>query len=219
MLQTCFLAISGVLPREEAVQRIKAMIEKTYGRRAATSLPKTSPPSTTLAHLSEVSFQNRDQHFREAADRVAVGAGLSSRGSLPRSWPVAAMPCQSAPCPLMAPFPLARPTGKSATSRMKFRSGETDLCIQCGQCALACPHSVIRARFYDERKLADPKSPRPRPSSLRTGQCAGLSGQPLLLAILRRGLHGMRDLCRVRPAHSPRIPGTKAINMAAKARC
>ena len=201
VLQTCFFAISGVLPRDDAVQRIKSMIRKTYGLKGADVVAKNiAAVDATLSHLSEVSLPKTATSTFERPPTVSPSAPdflqrftaeiMAGRGD---ALPVSAMPIDG-----------TFPTGTAAWEKRNIADEvpvwETDLCIQCGQCALACPHSVIRARFYDERELSA------RDLQVCAGQCPGLSGQPLHFAILRGGLHRMRHVCGSLPGAQPTRP-------------
>ena len=201
VLQTCFFAISGVLPRDEAVQRIKHMIEKTYGEKGGDVVAKNfNAVDQTLAHLQRGRrAEIGEQRFRAAADRVAGGAGLSCRISPPRSWPAAAMRLPVSAMPVDGTFPLGTAAWEKRNIADEVPVWETDLCIQCGQCSIACPHSVIRARFYDEVEARRSDGARAADLQVGAGQCARLSGQPLHPAILRRGLHRLRHLRRGLP--------------------
>ena len=87
---------------------------------------------------------------------------------------------------------------------------DQELCIHCGQCAIVCPHSVIRAKTMRQES-----SKARRWLQIRAGQCARLSRFALHPAILCRGLHRLRRLCRKLPAYSPTMP-VRRINMGEK---
>ena len=89
-----------------------------------------------------------------------------------------------------------------------------DLCVQCGQCSFVCPHSVIRAKYYDEGRLSEA----PAKLQIGAGQRARLSGRALQPAVLRGGLHGLRPVHRGVPGAQPVEPGIKAINLSRRRR-
>ena len=74
-----------------------------------------------------------------------------------------------------------------------------DLCVQCGQCSFVCPHSVIRAKYYNEDKLEGGAGQ----FQIGAGQRARLSGSALHVAVLCRGLHGVRPVRRGLPGDQP----------------
>jgi len=154
LLQTCFFALSGVLPREEAIARIKAETEKTYARKGAEVVKKNFQAiDSALANLVEVAPPKRGRRGRELPPAVPADAPefvrsvtapmLLGRGD---ALPVSLLPADG--------------TYPSGTTRFEKRNvadevpvWEPQLCIQCGQCAVVCPHSVIRAKTYDRARL------------------------------------------------------------------
>ncbi|MCC6877279.1 MAG: pyruvate:ferredoxin (flavodoxin) oxidoreductase [Sandaracinaceae bacterium] len=155
IMQTCFFAISGVLPREQAIAKIRARIEKTYGLKGAEVVRKNfEAVDLTLAELHRA---DTDRTITNDKKRLPMVPGhapeivrrltapmMEGRGD---ALPVSAMPVDG--------------TYPSGTARWEKRNVSdlvpawaSDLCIQCGNCSLVCPHSVIRAKFYDEARLA-----------------------------------------------------------------
>ena len=119
-----------------------------------------------------------------------------------RSWRCAATRCPSARCRWTARIPTGTTRYEKRNIADEVPIWESDLCIQCGQCAIVCPHSVIRAKYYDESRLAR------RAGSLqgRADQRARLSRLALHAAGLRRRLHRLR---RVRGELSRAQPGRR----------
>ena len=155
IMQTCFFAISGVLPAEEAIARIKDAVAATYGRKGAGLVEQnTAAIDRTLANLQEVHLPSAVTSTRAAPPVVASNAPefvqrviapmLAGHGD---DLPVSALPADG--------------TYPAGTSRWEKRNiadavpaWEPLLCIQCGHCVMVCPHAAIRARFYDEGRLA-----------------------------------------------------------------
>ncbi|MDR3519188.1 MAG: pyruvate:ferredoxin (flavodoxin) oxidoreductase [Azospirillaceae bacterium] len=218
VLQTCFFAISGVLSRDEAVLRIKHMIEKTYSRKGADVVAKNfAAVDHTLDHLREVAIPQAATSAFERPPIVPASAPafvqrvtaaiMAGRGD---SLPVSAMPVDG-----------TFPSGTAAWEKRNIADDvpvwETALCIQCGQCALACPHSVIRARFYDGARLADPDHPAPPTFKSAPVNARGFPDSRFTLQFYVEDCTGCGICVEVCPAHSPRVPATRAINMAPKA--
>jgi pyruvate-ferredoxin/flavodoxin oxidoreductase len=218
VLQTCFFAISGVLPRDEAIARIKHMIEKSYGGKGASVVAQNfAAVDHTLAHLREVAIPKTATSASERPPIVSPSAPdfvqrftaeiMAGRGD---DLPVSAMPVDGT-------FPSGTAAWEKRNIADEVPVWETDLCIQCGQCAIACPHSVIRARFYDAARLTDPAAPPPQSFKSAPVNARGYPDSRFTLQFYVEDCTGCGICVEVCPAHSPSAPETKAINMAAKA--
>ncbi|MGA2273949.1 MAG: pyruvate:ferredoxin (flavodoxin) oxidoreductase [Bryobacteraceae bacterium] len=155
IMQTCFFAISGVLPPEEAIAAIKHTIEKTYGKRGESVVKKNfAAVDEALAHLHEVKvpgavtaqFDIRPpvpaaapEFVQKVTARIVAGEG--------DDLPVSAMPIDGT-------FPSATAQWEKRNIALEIPEWDEKLCIQCGKCVLVCPHSVIRAKVYDAKYLA-----------------------------------------------------------------
>jgi pyruvate-ferredoxin/flavodoxin oxidoreductase len=156
VMQTCFFAISGVLPREEAVAAIKHSIEKTYGKRGEAVVRKNwAAVDRALEHLSEVAVPSE---VTSAADmRPAVPAAapdfvqrvtarmIEGNGD---ELPVSALPVDGT-------YPTGTTQWEKRNIALEIPVWDEALCIQCGKCVLVCPHSVIRAKVYAPGLLDD----------------------------------------------------------------
>ncbi|MEJ2707112.1 MAG: pyruvate:ferredoxin (flavodoxin) oxidoreductase [Anaerolineales bacterium] len=154
IMQTCFFAISGVLPREQAIQEIKHAIEKTYGKRGETVVQRNfAAVDQALAHLHEVkvparasSSINRRPPVPEQAPhfvRDVLGAMIAREGD---SLPVSALPADGT-------YPSATTQWEKRNITLEIPVWEPDICIQCGKCAFVCPHAVIREKVYEPSYL------------------------------------------------------------------
>ena len=154
VMQTCFFAISGVLPRDEAIVQIKKAIEKTYGKRGAAIVQKNyAAVESALAHLHEVAVPDQVTSAIGLAPAVSAEAPhfvqevtAKMIAGLGDDLPVSALPVDG--------------TYPSATSRWEKRAialdvpvWEPDLCIQCGKCVMVCPHAVIRSKVYEPGQI------------------------------------------------------------------
>ncbi len=150
VMQTCFFAISGVLPREEAIASIKHSIEKTYGKRGETIVRKNfAAVDAALEHLHEVKvptaitskFELRPSVPEGAPDFVkrVEGPMISGDGD---SLPVSAIPVDGT-------FPTGTTRWEKRNIALEIPVWDEQLCIQCGKCVMVCPHAVIRAKVYD----------------------------------------------------------------------
>jgi pyruvate-ferredoxin/flavodoxin oxidoreductase len=154
VMQTCFFAISGVLPREEAIERIKYSIQKTYGRRGETVVQKNfAAVDASLNHLDEVpvpetvtsTFELRPPVPAEAPEfvRSVLGAIIGNNGD---SLPVSALPVDGT-------FPTGTTQWEKRNIALTVPAWDEEICIQCGKCVLVCPHACIRAKVYESDKL------------------------------------------------------------------
>jgi len=210
IMQTCFFAISGILPRENAISAIKESIRKTYGKKGTEIVQMNlNAVDQTLSHLIEVTIpehvlvtskarvtppQRPPGFVRDVLEKILVGRG--------NEVPVSAMPADG-----------TFPTG---TSRLEKRNlaqevpvWDEDLCIQCGKCVLVCPHAVIRSKVYDQAflKLA-PASFKSREA--RLPEWKGLSYTLQVAVEDCTGCGICVDVCPVRSKSEARL---KAINM------
>jgi pyruvate-ferredoxin/flavodoxin oxidoreductase len=154
VMQTCFFAISGVLPREEAIAAIKHAIEKTYGKRGESVVKKNfAAVDAALDHLHEVKipaavssqFDLRPPVPAQAPDfvRNVLAKIIEGDGD---ALPVSAMPIDGT-------FPSATAQWEKRNIALEIPVWDEALCIQCGKCVLVCPHAVIRAKVYEPALL------------------------------------------------------------------
>ena len=146
IMQTCFFAISGVLPRGEAIDAIKHAIEKTYGKRGEAVVQKNfAAVDAALSHLSEVKVPAAATAGFDMRPPVPAGAPdfvqkftariIAGEGD---DLPVSAMP-------LDGTFPTGTTQWEKRNIALEIPVWDEELCIQCGKCVLVCPHAVIRA--------------------------------------------------------------------------
>ncbi|MGA2267955.1 MAG: pyruvate:ferredoxin (flavodoxin) oxidoreductase [Bryobacteraceae bacterium] len=155
IMQTCFFAISGVLPREEAIAAIKHTIEKTYGRRGESVVQKNfAAVDAALSHLHQVKVPDKVTALFDIRPAVPAAAPEFAQKVIARivegngdDLPVSAMPIDGT-------FPTATAQWEKRNIALEIPEWDQELCIQCGKCVLVCPHSVIRAKVYDEKYLA-----------------------------------------------------------------
>ena len=155
IMQTCFFAISGVLPREEAIAAIKRAIQKTYGKRGDAVVQKNfAAVDASIAHLHEVKIPRAVSsafdilppvpEIAPAFVRGVLGEMISGNGD---ALPVSAMPPDGT-------FPTGTARWEKRNIAQQIPVWDEELCIQCGKCVLVCPHAVIRAKVYDAAQLS-----------------------------------------------------------------
>ncbi len=154
IMQTCYFALSGVLPREDSIKQIKKAIEKTYFKKGQKVIDQNfKAVDATLENLYEVDYPKRvsaaDYNLLTVSDKApdfvknVTAVMMAGHGD---ELTVSQMPIDG--------------TYPSGTTQWEKRNvsdlvpiWEPDLCIQCGNCAYVCPHSVIRAKFYHKDYL------------------------------------------------------------------
>lgn len=156
VMQVCFFAISGVLPREEAIEAIKKSIRKTYGKRGEAVVQKNfAAVDAALDHMYEVAYPGQADSLLDWAAIVPAHAPdfirnvtammMAGRGD---DLPVSAMPADG-----------VYPTGTTCWEKRNIANEipvwDPKTCIQCGKCVLVCPHAVIREKVYDPALLTD----------------------------------------------------------------
>jgi len=167
IMQTCFFAISGVLPRDQAIEAIKKAIRDTYGKRGDAVVEKNfAAVDQALAHLHLVSTPEKATSTFDVLPAVppqaprfvrdVLGMIIAGNGD---SLPVSAMPVDGT-------FPMGTAQWEKRNIAQQIPVWDEPLCIQCGKCILVCPHAVIRAKVYDSSLLAGApesfKSAKPR---------------------------------------------------------
>ena len=156
IMQTCFFAISGILPREEAIQKIKDAIRKTWGKRGEAIVQKNfAAVDAALAHLHEVKVPDRITATFDIRPPVPPEAPEFVKRTLA---PIIAGEGDSLPVSAFPPdgtFPTATAQWEKRNIALEIPVWDEELCIQCGKCVLVCPHATIRAKVYDPKWLAE----------------------------------------------------------------
>jgi len=210
IMQTCFFAISGVLPREEAIAAIKQAIFDTYGKRGDAVVQKNyAAVDKALAHLHEVKVPETVSATFDMLPAVSprapqfvrdvLGTIITGNGD---SLPVSAMPIDGT-------FPTGTAMWEKRNIAQEIPVWDEELCIQCGKCVLVCPHAVIRAKVYDSSLLNNKpetfKSAKPRWREFETLRYT--------LQVAPEDCTGCRLCVEVCPAKSKTEVKHKAINM------
>jgi len=211
IMQTCFFAISGVLPRDEAIAAIKKSIEKTYGRRGEAVVKKNfAAVDAALDHLHEVkvpgrvtsTFDLRPPVPKEAPEFVqkTLAKIIANDGD---SLPVSAFPVDGT-------FPTATTQWEKRNIALEIPVWDTEVCIQCGKCVLVCPHACIRAKVYSPELLKDaPPTFKSAPARWRE-----FKEMKYTLQVAPEDCTGCELCVEVCPAKNKKEVRLKAINMA-----
>jgi pyruvate-ferredoxin/flavodoxin oxidoreductase len=210
IMQTCYFAISGVLPREEAIHQIKKAIEKTYGKRGAEVVRRNfEAVDSTLAQLHEVPVPETVSATRGRPPIVSAAAPdfvqkvtalmLAGKGDL---LPVSAFPVDGT-------WPVATAKWEKRNIAIEIPVWDAKICIQCNQCALVCPHAAIRAKVYDTAALAG------APGTFKSTPYKGLEfkGKAFTIQVAPEDCTGCNLCVNVCPAKDRTNPKHKAIDM------
>src|SRR5215472_7721585 len=210
IMQTCFFAISGVLPREEATTAIKTAIRETYGKRGEAVVQKNfAAVDQALSRLHQVKVPAKVSATFEMLPPVAarapalvrdvVGTIIAGNGD---ALPVSALPIDGT-------FPTATAQWEKRNIAQQIPVWDTELCIQCGKCVLVCPHAVIRAKVYDSSHLSN------APATFKTAKPRWREFEALsyTLQVAPEDCTGCRLCVEICPAKSKSEVKHKAINM------
>ncbi|MGB7234514.1 MAG: pyruvate:ferredoxin (flavodoxin) oxidoreductase [Rhodococcus sp. (in: high G+C Gram-positive bacteria)] len=210
ILQVCFFAISGVLPRTQAITRIKESVEKTYGNRGADVLRRElDAVDLSLEGLHRIEVPESVTSVVEPAPvvpdtapefvRTVTAEMIAGRGD---ALPVSALPVDG-----------TYPSGTTSYEKRNIAElvavWDPDTCIQCGNCSFVCPHSVIRSKFYDESRLEGA----PNLFDSAPLDAVGLPGAQFSLQVYAEDCTGCGLCVEACPVVVPGGEITKAINL------
>ena len=220
VMQVCFFALADIMPRQVAIEHIKTAIEKTYGKRGQSIVDRNfAAVDAALAGLHEVAVPTtvdgqitlRPSVASDVPDFVArvTGMILAGQGDL---LPVSALPVDGT-------FPTGTAQYEKRNIAAMIPIWEPDICIECGLCALVCPHAAIRIKRFDEQLLqVAPADFLSRSKNPPAGKKAMADADTSLLTIQVApedctGCGVCVDVC---PATSKEVAKLKAINMLPK---
>ena len=211
VMQTCFFALSQVLPTDEAIARLKEAIASTYGKRGDVIVQRNiAAVDTTLAGLFPVpvgSTVTATKHRRptvsgDVSDFVqrVTARMLAGEGDL---LPVSALPPDGT-------FPTGTALVEKRTVATEIPIWEADLCIDCGKCAIVCPHAAIRMKVYEPGELEAADAGVLKTKSFRSREVPGMS---LTVQVAPDDCTGCGVCVIACPAHDKSEVKRKSINM------
>jgi pyruvate-ferredoxin/flavodoxin oxidoreductase len=211
VMQVCFFALSGVLPREEAIGQIKKSIRKSYGNKGEDIVQMNlKAVDDTLEHLYEVSVP--DQIDPDAAElqplipdtapafiREVLGKMMARKGD---EIPVSALPMDGT-------YPTGTAKWEKRNITQEIPVWDPSVCVQCGKCVMVCPHAVIRSKVYDETALEN------APDSFKSvaARDHDWKGLKFTIQVAAEDCTGCGICVDVCPAKNKSQPRLKAINM------
>jgi pyruvate-ferredoxin/flavodoxin oxidoreductase len=211
VLQTCFFAISGVLPQDDAIAAIKGAIEKSYRRRGEAVVARNhAAVDAAVDALHRIEIPGHVTACRAVPPpvpddapefvRTVTAAMMTGHGD---DLPVSALPVDG-----------TYPSGTAAYEKRNIAEEvavwDPDLCIQCGNCSFVCPHSVIRSKFYSPAALESaPEGFASAPLNAR-----GLPDSQYTLQVYVEDCTGCALCVEACPITAPADPEHRAINLA-----
>jgi pyruvate-ferredoxin/flavodoxin oxidoreductase len=211
IMQTCFFAISGVLPKDEAISHIKDAIQKTYGARGEDVVKKNfAAVDHSLENLHRVeipaeatsSFERPPVVSAEAPEfvRNTLATIIAGRGD---DLPVSAFPPDGT-------FPLDTAQWEKRNIALEIPVWDPEVCIQCGKCVLVCPHAAIRQKVFEPALLEG------APATFKSVDYKGkeFPGWKYSLQVAPEDCTGCELCVDYCPAKNKKEAGRKAINMA-----
>jgi len=211
VMQVCFFAISGVLPREEAIQAIKESIRKTYGKKGDEIVNMNlKAVDNTLENLYEVEVPAQatstfdvpppvPENAPEFVKKV-IGEIIAYRGdNLPSSL-----------FPQDGTWPTGTTQYEKRNIALELPVWDMDICIQCGKCAMVCPHASIRIKAYEEKYLQG------APETFKSCDCSDkdFKGMKYSIQVAPEDCTGCGVCVEVCPVKNKTNPSLKALNMA-----
>jgi pyruvate-ferredoxin/flavodoxin oxidoreductase len=211
IMQTCFFAISGILPREEAIEKIKSAIKKTYGAKGDEIVRLNfEAVDGTLANLHEIkvpakvnaTFTRPPTVSADAPDLVrrVTALMLEGKGDL---LPVSAFPPDGT-------WPTGTTRWEKRNIAIDIPVWDDELCIQCNKCAMVCPHAAIRAKVYDPAALKG------APAAFKSTEyrAKDFPDSTYTIQVAPEDCTGCELCVRVCPAKDKSNPKHKALDMA-----
>ncbi|MFG0252811.1 MAG: pyruvate:ferredoxin (flavodoxin) oxidoreductase, partial [Phycisphaerales bacterium JB038] len=210
IMQTCFFAVSGVLPREEAIDQIKQAIKKTYAKKGDEVVKRNwDAVDAAIGNMHEVAIPGQATSERcrppivsdKAPDFVkrVTSVMMANKGDL---LPVSAFPVDGT-------WPTATTQWEKRSVALDIPVWDSSVCIQCNKCAMVCPHGCIRAKVYD----AESMNGTPDSFQCLDYKAKEFKGKKFTIQVSPDDCTGCRLCVEVCPAKNKENPRRKATNM------
>ena len=210
IMQTCFFAISGVLPRDLAIAEIKKSIKKTYGKRGEAVVNQNyAAVDAAISHLHEIKYPEKVTSTFTRRASVPAAAPKFVKDVLGQiivfegdNLPVSAMPVDGT-------FPTGTAQWEKRNIALEIPVWDPETCIQCGKCSFVCPHAVIRQKVYDPALLKN------APAAFKSvdAKFKELPGTKFTIQVSPEDCTGCGLCVEACPSKNKADPSRKAINM------
>ncbi len=210
IMQACFFAISGVLPGEEAVEKIKDAIRETYGKKGDEVVQQNiQAVDDTLANLHEVQIgavadspkEMRSPIVGDAPEFVCnvLAKIIAGEGDC---LPVSALPADGT-------YPVGTAKFEKRNLALEIPVWVPELCIECGKCSMVCPHAAIRIKVYEPEHLEN------APATFKSleAKAANWKGMRYTVQVAPEDCTGCQLCVNVCPSRDKKVEGRKALNM------
>jgi pyruvate-ferredoxin/flavodoxin oxidoreductase len=210
IMQSCFFLLSGILPKEEALQRIKEFTKKTYGSRGEKVLEMNyAAVDKAPEYLHEIKYTDKITSNREMLPPVPEEAPEYVRDVIGK---MIAKEGDDLPVSAFAPdgtFPVGTTKWEKRNIALEIPVWDPDVCIQCGKCVLICPHAVIRSKVYDPTLLGR------APSTFKStdAKAKEYKGMRFTLQVSPEDCTQCGLCVKQCPAKNKSEPGRKAVNL------
>ncbi|MBN2327839.1 MAG: pyruvate:ferredoxin (flavodoxin) oxidoreductase [Candidatus Omnitrophica bacterium] len=211
IMQTCFFAISGVLPREEAIQSIKDAIKKTYGMKGDQIVQMNyNAVDQSVSNMHEVNYPSEATSTIEIPPAVSpkapqfvqevTGEIIAGRGD---QIPTSKFPADGT-------FITGTTKWEKRNIALEIPVWDPEVCIQCAKCSMVCPHAAIRFNIYDSKCLET------APATFKSADARGkeFEGLKCTIQVAPEDCTGCGACVHICPAKNKQEPKLKAINMA-----
>ncbi|MCE1165590.1 MAG: pyruvate:ferredoxin (flavodoxin) oxidoreductase [Bacteroidetes bacterium] len=156
IMQTCFFAISGVLPKDEAITKIKESIKKTYGMKGDEIVKKNyDAVDKTLENLHKIDIKTINDNNVEVPPIVSDKAPEYVKNTLAKIMEGLGDDVSVSEMPVDGTFPSATAQWEKRNIALEVPEWDPEVCIQCGKCAIICPHATIRIKAYGDKILGN----------------------------------------------------------------
>jgi len=212
ILQTCFFAISGILPREEAIGKIKEAIRKTYSDKGEKVVQKNfEAVDKTLEHLCEIDYSDRSVGINPSEKIVPDEAPDFVKDVLAKIMAFEGDDLPVSSFPVDGVYPVATTKWEKRNIADSVPVWDADLCSQCGKCFLICPHAAIRCKVYGKDELN--AAPATFMHTDPIGKEFDKNSEAYTLQVSVEDCTGCKLCVEYCPVESKSQPGHKAINM------